>query len=546
MRPILRLLPAFVLLAPLLALAVPSTLTYQGRLFTPTGQPRTGTPTIIFKLYSTADGTASVWSETVENVPLTNGFYSLSLGQNGTSALESVVAANDGLWMELTVDGTTLAPRQPLTMMPSALKAKSLKGGSVEATSVKVAGKPIVLNVAGKVPDDQSGNVSLSPADVGLPTCATHGQTLNSKGLGEFECAADIDGQTLSLSGSSLSISNGNSVSLPVATASSLGLVKVGSGLSVDANGVVSSLPVVSLSGSNLTVNGTTINLAKAYASACAAGYDVFDKAICEDVNECLTNNGGCAAGQTCTNTVGSWTCATTSGTLVRKNLASRTFDFSVIGAGTFLRGAVPEDPIVVQFEKPQHQVTISKDFLLLRTEVTQDQYVAVVGSNPSLFRGDTSRPVERVSWTDSVAFCDMLSTAEGVAKGTYRLPTEAEWEYAARAGTTGATYGPIASIAWYSSNSGNQTHAVRGLQANPWNLYDMLGNVWEWTADWSGSYSAGAATDPLGPASGSFRVYRGGSWYNVESFARASQRSGGDPTYGHSYIGFRPLRTLP
>jgi len=314
MRPILRLLPAFVLLTPLLALAVPSTLTYQGRLFTPTGQPRTGTPTIVFKLYSTVAGTASVWSETVENVPLTNGFYSLSLGQNGTSALESVVAANDGLWMELTVDGTTLAPRQPLTMMPSALKAKSLKGGSVEATSVKVAGKPIVLNVAGKVPDDQSGNVSLSPADVGLPTCATHGQTLNSKGLGEFECAADVDGQSLSLSGSSLSISNGNSVSLPVATSSTLGLVKVGSGLSVDANGIVSSLPVVSLSGSILTINGTAINLAKAYASACPAGYNVFEKAICENVNECLTNNGGCDANADCTDTVGSWTCACKAG----------------------------------------------------------------------------------------------------------------------------------------------------------------------------------------------------------------------------------------
>jgi formylglycine-generating enzyme required for sulfatase activity len=545
MRPIVRLLLSALLLVPLLARSVPSTLTYQGRLFSPSGQPRAGTPTIVFKLFDHETAGEERWKETIANVPLTNGFYSLTLGQNGTAALDDVIAAKDSLWMELTVDGTTLAPRQPLTTMPSALRARSFKGGIVEAKSVTVAGKPIVLKVAGREPDPDTGNVTLSPADV-LPTCPTHGHTLKSLALGGFECAADNDGQTLAISGSSLSISNGNSVSLPAATASTLGVVRVGSGLSVDDTGLVTASPAISLSGSKLTIGGTTINLAKAYASACPAGYDVFDQAICEDVNECLTNNGGCPAHQTCTNTVGSRTCATVPGALVTKTLASRSFDFSVVPSGTFMMGPVVGDSSAGSDESPQHSVTISKDFLLLRSETTQDQYIAVMGSNPSNFTGDTSRPVEQVSWTNSVAFCDKLSDDEGVPRGTYRLPREAEWEYAARAGSTDVLYGSIDSIAWYASNSGNTTHPVKQKTRNAWNLYDMLGNVWEWNQDWYGSYAAGSATDPTGPGTGSYHVFRGGSWSSGASNVRASQRGYVLPGYTYSILGFRPLRTLP
>jgi len=310
MLPIHRLLLSAILLASLPALSVPSTLSYQGRLFAADGRPRTGTPTVVFKLFDQETGGEERWSETVVNVPLTNGFYALSLGQHGTPALEGVVVAFDNLWMELTVDGTPLLPRQPLTTIPFAMKARNLKGGSVEATSVKVADKPIVLKVAGKGPDEH-GNVdltSLSPTDAGLPACNVDGQMLKSNGLGGLECAPDNDAQTLTVTGNAVAISNGNSASLPPATASALGVVRAGSGLSVDANGLMTSSPSVSLSGPNLTVGGTTVNLASIYAGLCPSGY-VFET-TCVDRNECLTNNGGCHANATCTNTVGSRTCA--------------------------------------------------------------------------------------------------------------------------------------------------------------------------------------------------------------------------------------------
>jgi formylglycine-generating enzyme required for sulfatase activity len=132
------------------------------------------------------------------------------------------------------------------------------------------------------------------------------------------------------------------------------------------------------------------------------------------------------------------------------------------------------------------------------------------------------------------------------IAATGYRLPTEAEWEYAARAGTTTPRYGTLDQIAWYSSNSGSATHPVGQKTANAWNLYDMLGNVWEWTQDWKGDYSAGSQTDPQGPASGSSRVIRGGGWDDVASYARAGYRYYDPPDDRDYFLGFRPLRSLP
>ena len=127
-----------------------------------------------------------------------------------------------------------------------------------------------------------------------------------------------------------------------------------------------------------------------------------------------------------------------------------------------------------------------------------------------------------------------------------YRLPTEAEWEYAARAGTTGARYGELDKIAWYKSNSGSKTHAVGGKQPNKWGLHDMLGNVYEWTWDWYGPYSAGSQQDPVGPASGSHRVCRGCSWYRAARGCRAAGRSSYAPSRRLHSLGFRPARSVP
>ena len=195
--------------------------------------------------------------------------------------------------------------------------------------------------------------------------------------------------------------------------------------------------------------------------------------------------------------------------------------------------------------DEVQHEVVLTRGFFLAETECTQGQWEAVMGGNPSYFKG-TQRPVEQVSWSEAVEYCRKLTAkqrAEGIlAEGwEWRLPTEAEWEYAARAGTTGARYGKLDTIAWRDGNSGIQTHPVKQKTANGWGLYDMMGNVWEWCSDWYGDYPTGSVTDPTGPSSGSLRVFRGGGWYNGAGRARSASRSGGGPGVRLFNLGFRP-----
>ena len=192
-----------------------------------------------------------------------------------------------------------------------------------------------------------------------------------------------------------------------------------------------------------------------------------------------------------------------------------------------------------------QHEVVLSHGFFMAETECTQAQWEAVMGSNPSEFKG-ADRPVELVSWEEAVDYCRKLTAkqrAEGILPDgwEWRLPTEAEWEYAARAGTTGPRYGELDAIGWYDGNSASQTHPVSQKAANAWGLYDMMGNVWEWCSDWSGDYPTGSVTDPMGPSSGSNRVFRGGGWYNGARFARSAFRLGFVPGDRYFFLGFRP-----
>jgi formylglycine-generating enzyme required for sulfatase activity len=215
---------------------------------------------------------------------------------------------------------------------------------------------------------------------------------------------------------------------------------------------------------------------------------------------------------------------------------------FARIPAGTYQMGSATGEAD----ERPARTVTISRPFLLQRTEVTQGQWTAVMGSNPSDFTacGPTC-PVERVSWDDVQRFLARLNAQEP-GKG-YRLPTEAEWEYAARAGTTGdyGGTGVLDQMGWYDLNSGGQTHAVGGKAPNAWGLYDLHGNVWEWVADWYGGYAGAARTDPVGPANGNHRVLRGGSWGSTAVYARSAYRSNGSPDFRYdSGFGFRLART--
>jgi formylglycine-generating enzyme required for sulfatase activity len=187
---------------------------------------------------------------------------------------------------------------------------------------------------------------------------------------------------------------------------------------------------------------------------------------------------------------------------------------------GTFQMGCSANDSDCVDFEKPVHSVTITKGFWIGQTLVTQVAYKKVMNANPSRFPGD-QQPVENVSWDDAQAYC---------GKVDMRLPTEAEWEFAARGGNPAARFGPIDGIAWYNGNSNGAPHPVALKQANGYGLYDMLGDVWEWVADWYAPYDAAAATDPKGPPMGHARVLRGGSRTGVDTAIRVSARSWLEP----------------
>ena len=215
---------------------------------------------------------------------------------------------------------------------------------------------------------------------------------------------------------------------------------------------------------------------------------------------------------------------------------------FELIPAGTFQMGSNGGG----YDERPVHAVNITQPFYLQKTEVTQSQWRAVMGTNPSYYSscGETC-PVEMVSWNHTQAFLNALNAAEPGMN--YRLPTEAEWEYAARAGTTGdyGGTGNLDEMGWYSGNSGGRTHPVGRKQANAWDLYDMHGNVDEWVNDWYSSayYSLSPTDDPTGPASGSYRVTRGGTWWWSEWSARSFDRSRGWPHSPSSSRGFRLVR---
>lgn len=194
--------------------------------------------------------------------------------------------------------------------------------------------------------------------------------------------------------------------------------------------------------------------------------------------------------------------------------------------------------------DENQHTVILTKGFWLGKTVVTQAQWEAVMESNPSNFKG-SDLPVEQVSWDDAMAFSRKLTERERQAGRLpdgyeYTLPSEAQWEYACRAGTTGAYAGDLDAMAWFKQNSGNTTHPVGQKGANAWGLYDMHGNVWEWCRDWYGNYPGGSVTDPTGPPQGSDRVSRGGCWGNDAAICRSAFRYRINPGFRLLNLGFR------
>ena len=217
------------------------------------------------------------------------------------------------------------------------------------------------------------------------------------------------------------------------------------------------------------------------------------------------------------------------------------TYDMVEVEAGTFTMGATSEMNDPSDAEKPAHKVTLTNNYYLGKTEVTQALWKAVMGSNPSYFKGD-NKPVEQVSWDDCQEFISKLNAATGKH---FRLPTEAEWEFAARGGKISKHYqysgsNNLFDVAWYTDNSSNTTQDVASKQANELGIYDMSGNVWEWCSDWYGSYSSNTQYDPAGPTSGSGRVLRGGSWVSIAGGCRSSIRGGFTPGNRYRILGLR------
>ncbi|MBR4104867.1 MAG: SUMF1/EgtB/PvdO family nonheme iron enzyme [Thermoguttaceae bacterium] len=246
---------------------------------------------------------------------------------------------------------------------------------------------------------------------------------------------------------------------------------------------------------------------------------------------------------------------ATTAGTREVLTIKGLVYAFRYCPPGTFLMGSPEDETGCFYDEETQHRVKLTNGFWMLETPVTQAMWKSIMGGNPSWFSStdgvscdevsgfDTSNfPVDSVSWNDGQDFIRKLHSSGLMPAGfRFRLPTEAEWEYACRAGATGPYSGSrLDSLGWYDSNSNGRTHEVGTKSPNAWGLYDMHGNVWEWCADCFGDYGSGSQTDPTGPSSGSHRVLRGGGWRSNAKLCRSAYRDADDPTARYISYGFR------
>ena len=233
--------------------------------------------------------------------------------------------------------------------------------------------------------------------------------------------------------------------------------------------------------------------------------------------------------------------------------------------------GARGDDTDSYLVHAPLHEVVIRQPFILSRTPVTQSDWEGVMKRNPSSAKGE-ARPVEMVSWYEAVLYCNELSKSEeleevyrlenprgqpweegftanvawqGLSCPGYRLPTEAEWEHACRAGTETSRYGELDDVAWWQRNSSGATRPVGLKEPNAWGIHDILGTVWEWCHDWFADYPTARTTDHTGPEDGTYRVVRGGSWDNSATFINAGYRRCEPPGYRHNSCGFRVARSL-
>jgi len=232
-------------------------------------------------------------------------------------------------------------------------------------------------------------------------------------------------------------------------------------------------------------------------------------------------------------------------GTPVSVKLKGQRWTVRWIPAGRFIMGS-PADEALRDKDEIPHEVTLSRGFFMAETECTQAQWEGVMGANPSHGKAP-DQPVNQVAWKEAQEYCRRLTEmhrSQGLIPEGWEwdLPTEAQWEYACRAGTTGAFAGNLTDLAWIESNADGKPHAVKTRQPNAWGLHDLHGNVWEWCRDWYGDYPTNAVQDPTGPSAGTFRCYRGGSRIYGARRARSAIRGAMTPELRGDYLGFRPV----
>ncbi len=492
------------------AFAQGTAFTYQGR-FTDGGAPYTGSVEFQFTLWNAASAGSQVAATTPASVivGVTNGLFTVPL-DFGAGAFPGAER-----WVQIearTAIGpfTLLTPRPKVTAAPYAITASNLTG---TLPAAQLSG---TLNSA-QLGGTYSGALTLNNAANSFSGSGAGLTSLNASQLTSGTVAAARLSASVSLLGQSIEsveITDGTIVNADISATGAIADTKLAT---LTTAGKVA----------NSATTATTTNTANAIVARDASGNfsagTVSATAFSGPLNEPPVN-------------------------------VIPVLGMAWLKPGTFLMGSRTNEPGRGSDEGPQTVVTLTKGFWMGVHEVTQGEYLKVIGSNPSFFTGDTNRPVEQVSWNAATNYCRLLTTTERTAgriptNWVYRLPTEAEWEYACRAGarTTRFGYGDdiggtaLTNYAWFIVNSGNTTRPVEQKLANPWGLMDMHGNVWEWCQDYHGTtYPGGSVTDPTGPGAGINRVIRGGGWGNSAANCRSAQRLYGSPGYASSGLGFR------
>jgi formylglycine-generating enzyme required for sulfatase activity len=527
-----------------------NTFTFQGRLANADSSPISSTLNMTFRIYGNQNN--CLWSES-KAVSVVAGGIHLILGTSSSNPIPLTVN-EEARYIGLAVGSDPeMEPRQEIGGVLRAGFALSVTNAAITTskladlavtedkiadgvvTSAKIANSSVTSNkiaISAVTADKLSNNVLTSEklsASGGSPlNTGTAGQLLLSGGDGTFNWG-NVDNDTnmtttstnitLSSEQSGMVLVSGNStVSLPAPSSAQ--------GKRFTIKKTDTSSTTVTISGDIEGESNPQLSEQYAYMSIISNGSEWLK--IAESI---------------------STSTASVPQTYISNSLG---MTFRLIPAGTFVMGS-PSDELGRETNETQYTVTISESFYIQTTEVTQGQWKAVMGSNPSIFDScGLNCPVEKVSWEDAQTF---IATLNAMGEGSYTLPTEAQWEYASRGGSNKAfANGDISNtttdsnldvMGWYNSNSGSTPHAVAQKQPNAWGLYDMHGNVWEWCHDWYGSYPDISVTDPGGPSSGSSRVRRGGSWYYNAQTCRSAKRYYFSPGNPSNDIGLRLSRTL-